>query len=309
MRSAPDAGPRGVAMSSSSTGGPFPWELRAAASVAERGAELGADDDQDSAASSDDYEELKEEQFTEDEAGDRLVDFLFDLLTTRRKMSAANLCKICWWANKAGAKGSVGKFGLHPRNQSGIFQRHLDRAAGISLAEDAKTRYFITTPVVLKKDAYRTAHPVPVNVPHEAANEEILARPAIVDEVKRKQWPPAYYDNPIVRKFGWAVPFAIFVDGVPTTKRDSVYGVWLYNLATMSRHLIAVYRKSSLCRCGCGHWCTWSTLWAFLAWSFEAMANAQFPGASKTIGPGSPPTTPDPRTRIHLWHIEAYYCR
>ena len=244
-----------------------PWEIRLRAA-----AEQTEHSDSGSCSSDGD------EPISAEGAGDLMVDYLMELLTHRRPVSARIVCTICWWASKAGAKGLVESFALDPTCQTGKFQAHLDKVSGVSLREDDSVRYHVPTALNEKRDACRAVHEHPVNVPHEVANDEILASPGILQDVRRRQWPEVFYSHPIVQKFpGECVPFALFIDGVPSTRRDGMLGVWIYNLATSSRHVIAVYRKSSLCRCGCSGWCTLHPLWVFLAWSFSAMATAKFP--------------------------------
>ena len=136
----------------------------------------------------------------------------------------------------------------------------------------------LSVPSLAKYDPSRCCHDVPVNVPHECLSEEILEHPEILDEVEATQWPPAYYDNPIVRRDGRrVVPLALYLDGVPSTKRDGILGFWVYNLIARRRHLICVLRKSSLCKCGCGGWDSIYVVWRFLLWSLRAMSSGTFP--------------------------------
>jgi hypothetical protein len=104
--------------------------------------------------------------------------------------------------------------------------------------------------------------------------------PAILQSVSSTSWPPLYYNNPIVKQSETpVVPLALYLDGVPSTKRDGILGFWLYSLVTFKRHLICVLRKSQLCRCGCKGWCSLHAVWAFLIWSLRAMSAGVFPSA------------------------------
>lgn len=73
------------------------------------------------------------------------------------------------------------------------------------------------------------------------------------------------------------LPLALYLDGVPMTKRDGVLGIWMYNLVSMKRHLVAVLRKSSMCKCGCHGWDSLHAVWCFVHWSLRAMAAGRFP--------------------------------
>ena len=207
-----------------------PWEIRAALRAAAEQAEH-ADSDSGSCTSDGD------EPISAEGAGDLMVDYLMELLTHRRPVSARIVCTICWWASKAGAKGLVESFALDPTCQTGKFQAHLDKVSGVSLREDDSVRYHVPTALNEKRDACRAVHEHPVNVPHEVANDEILASLGILQDVRRRQWPEVFYSHPIVQKFpGECVLFALFIDGVPSTRRDGMLGVGYTTL----RHLLAM---------------------------------------------------------------------
>ena len=228
-------------------------------------------------ADSDDESEGDGSDATGPEAGEQLVDLLLSLHYAGQ-MSAKTLSLICWWSAKAGAAGPVQKYGFRPDAPTGHYQRHLDQVSGVSLKAERSWRYVLSVPSLAKYDPSRCCHDVPVNVPHECLSEEILEHPEILDEVEATQWPPAYYDNPIVRRDGRrVVPLALYLDGVPSTKRDGILGFWVYNLLTRRRHLICVLRKSSLCKCGCGGWDSIYVVWRFLLWSLRAMSSGTFP--------------------------------
>lgn len=223
-------------------------------------------------------DEAAEEDVSGDAAGETLVEFLLSLHYAG-KLSARTLCVICWFAAKSGAQGPVEKFGFRPEAPTGHFQRHLDSCTGANPKQQQRWRYSIAIPGHSKYDVSRTAQDIYVNVPHEVLNEEILEDPSILQKTRETQWPPAYYANPIVqgRGAGVVVPFALYVDAVPTTKRDSVLGFWMYNLVSLKRHLIVVLRKSALCRCGCRGWDSIHPVWAFIRWSIESMARGIYP--------------------------------
>ena len=170
---------------------------------------------------------------------------------------------ICWWADKAGAAG-VSKFATYPSHPTSgsHFQRHLDTAAGIDLKLERQSRYQCPVPMRAKYDLGRTKHNLVVNLPHEEADKEIIEHPDILERVRTSEWPAAYWKHQLVRdncsSSGCCsvVPFALYLDGVPTTKRDGTLGFWVYNLITLKRILVCVLRTSSFCKCGCRGWCT-----------------------------------------------------
>lgn len=91
---------------------------------------------------------------------------------------------------------------------------------------------------------------------------------------------PGYTNHPLVLGSTTpVVPVSLYMDGVPYSLTDTVVGVWMINMITGLRHLVALVRKRMVCRCGCGGWDTYFALLQFLRWSFRAMANGIFPSA------------------------------
>ena len=88
-----------------------------------------------------------------------------------------------------------------------------------------------------------------------------------------------------------AFPIIIYVDGVPTTKRDGELAFWCYILGSKKRHLVCSVRKSRLRRCGCKGWCSIWPIWRLLHWSLKSLARRQFP----ILGPGL-----EPLTELHM---------
>ena len=123
-----------------------------------------------------------EAPLTAEDAGDMMVDFLLQLHYSG-KLSAKSLSIICWFGAQAGARGSVKRFGLHPRAQSGHYQRHLDTATGVNLNTERKKRYLVPVPGHHKYDNSRALHDVMVNVPREVLNQELLSNPEIMASV------------------------------------------------------------------------------------------------------------------------------
>ena len=257
--------------SSSSGGVLFPWEVRDLEFGQRPPTNWSLDSD------SEDYEDTGDE--VGEAAGENLTQFLMGLHYSGM-LSAKSVCVACYYAARAGAKGPVDKFGFRPGAPSGHYSRHLDSVSGVRVDEEKKWRYSLDVPEHGKYDVTRTAHEVLVTVAHEALNEEVLNDPSIVEQVRLKTWPSLYHQNPIVRESSEPVlPLALYLDGVPTTKRDGCLGVWIYNLVTQRRHLLVVLRKSTMCRCGCRKWDSLHVVWAYLRWTCKAMARGLFPSS------------------------------
>jgi hypothetical protein len=72
---------------------------------------------------------------------------------------------------------------------------------------------------------------------------------------------------------------------LPYSQTDSVVGVWMINMISGMRHMIAVIRKRICCACGCRSFCTFHALYRFIHWSLSSLANKTYPLArhDKTV--------------------------
>ena len=138
---------------------------------------------------------------------------------------------------------------------------------------------------------------MPVLNPYEAINLEVAE-----DETIQETWraavdgdnlPPMYTDHIVVQtaaaKGQTALGCGLYVDGVPTTKRDGLVGFWVYVLESPKRHLCAVIRKSRLCDCGCKGWCSYWVIFQWLHWNFVIMADGFHPGTDPLLNPITDP--------------------
>ena len=223
------------------------------------------------------------------EAGDELVDFLMSL-HLGGKLSAKSVCTIAWWASRAGALGKVKDFAHAPDDSStGHYMRCIDKAVGVKLSDLTTSMFHWPVPGLGKYDLNTSKHKMPLQLPHQAIEQEIVDRPEIYEQARERQvkgqWPEAFYQHPVVRNTPDQVilPVAIYLDGISLTRNDSLLGIFVYCLVTMRRHLVAVLRKSFLCRCGCGGRCTMWPIFAIMSWSFRALAAGRRP-ATKPDG-------------------------
>ena len=219
-------------------------------------------------------------ELTSDEAGLEFVQMLLDLLFAG-KVAAKHLCVLCFWASKAGVK-AAGPYAFRPDAPSGHFQRHLDLVLGAKVADT----YEIALPGHHKFDVSRTVHDNVVLAPHELLHSEVLSAGAekIQTSITEKQWPPIYWEHDLVQtaqdnKEDLPIPLSVYVDGVPYSRNDSFLGFWTENLATGARNLVALLRKSDLCRCGCKAWCSIFPVLLFIQWSLKTMVAGCFPSS------------------------------
>lgn len=221
------------------------------------------------------------ESLSSEECQTEFAKLLTDMYVTGA-LSAKSLCLVCYWAMRSGAKGPIVQLGMAPTPHTGHYQRHLDSV--LRLKETEAKMHRIAVPVYSKNSASRESTLLEVLPPHEAIWEETTEDPTIREEfeaqLRNQEWGAAYKTHPVTqgRSKGEVVfPMALFVDGLPFTNRDSLLAFYSYNLATGKRHLNAVLRKSSTCKCGCRGWCSVAAIWRFLAWSLEALAGGRFP--------------------------------
>ncbi len=120
-----------------------------------------------------------------------------------------------------------------------------------------------------------------VNHPHEVLDKEMQQTPKVIaelrDQIATRSFPDAYFDHPVVKQYEAepmrpVMPCALFLDGVPFTKRDGLLGIVVYSLISFKRHLLAVFRKSNMCKCGCRGWCSLWPVFDLIRWSFAQLA-------------------------------------
>ena len=210
----------------------------------------------------DDFQSEEEERDEDDPdpifAGQQLVELLL-FLRMSNKLEANWVCMIAWWAAKAGGRGGLEKLGKQPKTPSGHFQRHLD--AFMEMDKEGERGGKLGVPLYARHCAERIVRPVAVSVPHEELNDELLADPAAFAQLREAQanneLPVCYWNHIGVKgKSAEGVfPCAIYIDGMPFRKKDSMVAFVVINLITMVRHVCGILRKSELCRCGCKGWC------------------------------------------------------
>lgn len=252
-----------------------PWDKPSGRSSWDRPAE-------DAPASADEEDEDPENPSTPEAATDALSDMLIDMVL-KRSLSAKQACNIAWYAMKAGLGGSIAEMALKPSSSSGHFQRKLDAVMGHQQAIQ-QTLYELDIPSYNRHQVEREVRRIPVLPPHEAIVREVAETPELraklADVVSHRAFPDDYYNHPVVRSAppGTVFPLQLFVDGVPTTKRDGLIGFHLVNIVSGARHISVCLRKSRLCACGCKGWCSLHQVWVFLQWSFASLALGRAPG-------------------------------
>ena len=211
-----------------------------------------------------------------------LVSLLMSL-KTRGALSAKQCCILAWFASKAGAVGSdLQQMASKPGQDSGQYSRHLDRWVGVNIKDQGF--YPVWVGRRNRGEATRAWDTIPTRPPHEVLKSELRSSSQPVHNLEEalanSSLPQCYFDHPFVREApaGELVhPFCLYLDAVVFSRHDSVLGIWVHFLLSGAKHLVAVVRKSELCNCSCGGWCTLYPLFSMLAWSFRCMSRGIHP--------------------------------
>eukprot|EP00971_Amphidinium_carterae_P352697 6492706-Amphidinium_carterae.2 len=224
---------------------------------------------------------------TGDAAAERLKALLIDEHRAGN-ITAKTVCLLSFWAHQAGLK-PLKSMGQRPGTASGNYSRHLHAVyekEGHTLNKGLL--YQLPCPGYVRADGQRGKIHMSLLPLHEALlgeDKDMLGKM----QQQLAQWTatPSYTQHPVVEKFSKSnvpvMPYYIFLDGVQYGKKNSMLVVSCANLCTMKRHLLGVVRKRLCCgskgSCSCGGWCTYNSLWTFLKWSVDALAEGKFPDA------------------------------
>ena len=220
---------------------------------------------------------------THAEACEELAGYLVEKYNSG-KWPATDVCKLSYWATMGGMTGSLAALAKRPGLPTGHYNHHIKKVLGIS--DDDDTFEYLDMPCSDSGDGSRINYKLAVIPPHEMLNKEMSENRLELDSllaqhVRDDMVPKVYKDHIVTRASGKkAQPIAIYLDAVPTTKKDAVLGVWVYFAMSSKRHLCCVLRKSRMCQCGCRHWCSLFVLFSWLNWSLMAAAAGEQPSVS-----------------------------
>ena len=224
-----------------------------------------------------------------EQAATNMLEVLAELYFQSR-ISALTLCTICHWATKAGiSHKQMESYAKPPGLSTGNYQKHLTKAMGMD--ESIKKQHRVVMPGCSRNQLGRCDIVMPMRSPHGLLDDEFKNDTSLnyksQEMADSGQLPPAYHEHPIVQEADAApCPIAMYSDAVPYTNTDSVVGIWLINLTSGARHVIALIRKSVVCRCGCKGWCTFWPVLQFVHWGLKALALGLHPC---TLWDGSDP--------------------
>ena len=193
------------------------------------------------------------------------------------KLPATLLCIQCHWAALAGVN-ECAPFALAPGQSTGNSQKRVDKALGFKVAEQL---------------LYPLKVPGKNHVTDDAELLDILVHPAI-DQLAlelvefpnltydwrsrvHERWIEKYENHTITlaarpEERALIYPLALYLDATAFLKRDSILVVTVRFLFSTRRHLVVAMRKSSMCQCGCGGWCSLYEFWSYLAWDLGGLA-------------------------------------
>ena len=197
-------------------------------------------------------------------------------------LSAKQACVLAFWAAKAGACGEVYAMGVRPDQEAGEYSKRYDKWSGVNI--HAQSHYPLWLGLSMRHDAGRFWGPLHSRPPHEALKEELQrwSKPSesLRAALTNDDLPPKYWDHEFVQAAPageLAHPFSLYLDGVPFSRHDSVLGIWAQLLFSQERHLLFVLRKSEMCACGCGGWCSLHPIMSMLSWSLAALGKGEWP--------------------------------
>jgi hypothetical protein len=195
-------------------------------------------------------------------------------------ISAEQCCTLAFFAHLGGMSEEVGAVGLGPNKPSGHYSRHLKAVYGIH--SKSQDHYSFSVPGHHKHDYSRSSHLLQVQPLHEAVEKMVCKDPEMGSKlqaaVDSRDLPPNYFTHPIVQASPTPpLPLSLYIDALPYSITDSVIAIWIQNILTEERALLALIRKRFACRCGCRSWCTFYPIMHWLRYCLRAMAHGKWP--------------------------------
>ena len=217
------------------------------------------------------------ESDAEDDPGQELFSYLLSEHSAG-KMTAKQVCIVCWWAGKAGVE-AVKPIGKSPATKgSGDFKRTLDRY----MHQDLPDSYSVPVPAYSRASEERAICQLDCVLPHEMLQRDVEKYDKKKAEQQREA-PPNWQDHPVVQEARaevepvHVIPLSLFIDGVSHAKRDSLFVISLTNLLTKSKFVVAALRKRIRCKCGCFGWCTLHSVFVWLKWALTILRQGKHP--------------------------------
>ena len=107
------------------------------------------------------------------------------------------------------------------------------------LDEEVAGAYELDVPGHDKHSIDKRTHVISAMPAHASLSAELDGDPGLRTRLRRacsdREWSDAYFNHPVVRSApvgAQVLPLALYLDGVPFTKRDGLIGWWAYNLVS-----------------------------------------------------------------------------
>ena len=206
-------------------------------------------------------------------------------------ISAEIVCTLCHFANLGGLV-NVSQYGLAPGGHSSNYKVKLDRCLGFT--QQRRKEYSVDIVGKPLRALGRQNFQINVINAHEALEEEFQRDASISvklgENINEGVYPDTYYSHPVVRANPneLVLPAAIYMDGIAYSQTDTVLGIWIINMVTGTRHLLAAVRKRLVCQCGCCGGDTYFPLLLWLLWTLECCASGLMPNSRHDKSDWSP---------------------
>jgi hypothetical protein len=205
------------------------------------------------------------------DAGRQLRTLLTSLYLTEQ-CSAQKLCSAAWYHMASGGCG-LDDLALDPRVErpTGHYNAFIKLVLGREFGDPSLS--YISTPMYDKRNACRSNVMVPIMRPTEAMSQYLLGHQNAVDANDLQAplplafpdaaWTPEELSNQVIQD-GLAKGFhlsrlrrvGIFMDDAGFTKNESFHAIYLNDVSSSVRFLLAILRKAEICQCGCRGFCT-----------------------------------------------------
>ena len=222
-----------------------------------------------------------DDDFSSVSPGTELVGFCRELLHLRT-LNARQFCVIMYYASEAGVVEAK-PFAKTPGCPSGHYNRHIENHDA-----DYKSGLFyeLDVPSHMPKDLSRTTRTSKAMPFSEMLDQEMSENPGLRVTLRehvenRLSLPPAYWENPIVRRYCSVetpvLPYSIYLDFVEYSQTDFVLGFWVVNEISKNRQCFLTLRKRCVCVCGCKGWCTFDPIFRWIAKCMESLRDGTMP--------------------------------
>ena len=230
-----------------------------------------------------DPEEEEDESEDDLEPIDEFISYIENLYFDQT-LTAKHVCVIMHLMQKLGHP-EVKAYALKPTSQTGKFQRKLDKA--LDLRKTDASLYPVNVPLKDIRTGYRACADVLAQPAHEALCLEMEQNVKVLDTWRQSiddaaDWIKQYDQHPLVvnatkEEKMRMLPISIYMDGAEYNKKDGLTVFTVRFSFSRTRHLCWAVRKTNVCDCGCGGWCTLYAFFDFVRWSLEALQAGRWP--------------------------------